>query len=237
MARRVGIGCFSKRLAADASGATVVAVDVLRATTTAITAVARGRRCFPVPSLDAAFARAVELDDPLLAGELGGAMPDGFHLQNSPAAIDQREDVARPLVLLSTSGTRLMCATARGRTGYAACLRNVTTQANELIAHDGDVRVLGADSRGVFRDEDQLCCARIGTRLLAAGFEPWDPATQEVLERWGSAGDDAVAGGRSARFLIETGQREDLDFALTHVDDVRAVFPLVDGELKMRTRP
>ena len=49
----------------------IVAVDVIRATTTAITAAATGRRCFPVPTIGAALDLAQELDHPLLAGESG----------------------------------------------------------------------------------------------------------------------------------------------------------------------
>jgi 2-phosphosulfolactate phosphatase len=233
VARRVGIGCFREHLDPEDQTATV-AVDVLRATTTAITAVARGRRCYPVPSLAAALARAAELDHPLLAGELDGVMPAGFHLQNSPAALHGRADVHRPLVLLSTSGTPLMRAAGRTPAGYAACLRNVTAQAEDLTVRPDDVRLLGADSRGEFRDEDQLCCARIATRLLDAGFEPRDHATEAVIERWARAPDAAVGGGRSARYLIATGQRADLDFTRAHIDDLEAVFPLVDGELEMR---
>ena len=46
-------------------------------------------------------------------------MPYGFHLQNSPAQIDLRDDVDRPMVLLSTSGTRLMCEAATRGAAYA----------------------------------------------------------------------------------------------------------------------
>jgi 2-phosphosulfolactate phosphatase len=229
----VAIACFRERLDPE-DHTTTVAVDVLRATTTAITAVTRGRRCYPVPSVAAALARAADLDDPLLAGELEGVMPVGFHVQNSPAALHRRDDVHRPLVLLSTSGTPLMREAGRTPAGFAACLRNVTAQAADLSDRPDDVRLLGADSRGEFRDEDQLCCARIATRLLAAGFEPRDQATEAVIERWSGAPDGAVCGGRSARYLMATGQREDLEFTLAHIDDLQAVFPVVDGELQMR---
>ena len=40
--------------------------------------------------------------------------------------------------------------------------------------------ILGADSRGQFRDEDRLCAARIARTLVAAGFTPTDRLTNEV---------------------------------------------------------
>ena len=79
----------------------------------AVTAVDLGRDCYPVNSASSAFLLADKLDYPLLAGELGGVMPPGFHMNNSPAELAQRNDVERPLILLSSSGTRLIL-NARG---------------------------------------------------------------------------------------------------------------------------
>ncbi|MGH2874174.1 MAG: 2-phosphosulfolactate phosphatase, partial [Solirubrobacteraceae bacterium] len=95
----------------------VVGIDVIRATTTAVTAVAAGRRCFPVATLEQAVPLAARLDNPLLVGELGGNMPYGFHLQNSPTEMDRRAELDRPVILLSSSGTPLLTeAAARSRT-------------------------------------------------------------------------------------------------------------------------
>ena len=86
----------------------VVAVDVIRASTTAVTAVAAGRKCFPVTSVEAALQMRREFPDCLLVGEVGGLQPEGFDLNNSPAQIALRSDHQRPIVLLSSSGTKLM---------------------------------------------------------------------------------------------------------------------------------
>jgi 2-phosphosulfolactate phosphatase len=231
----VTIGCFHERLPAHDAETAIVAVDVLRATTTAVTAVASGRRCFVAASLEAAVSLASSLDDPLLVGELGGSMPYGFHLQNSPAQIERHDDVGRPMVLLSTSGTRLMCEAAGGApAAHAACLRNVTAQASELAGRHRRVLLYGADSRGQFREEDQLACAWIAKRLGDAGYAPGDELTRQVLERWADASADAVADGPSSRYLRETGQGHDLEFVLGHVDDLGAVFPIADTEITMR---
>jgi len=78
----VVIDCFPESAARYREGHAIVAIDVVRATTTAITAVAGGRRCFPVPTVAAAHDVAGRLDRPLLAGEQGGAVPPGFDLNN-----------------------------------------------------------------------------------------------------------------------------------------------------------
>jgi len=237
MPHSVAIDCLRSGLDLDGRFEAVVAVDVIRAATTAVTAVASGRRCFPVPSIEAALPVAARLNDPLLAGELGGSMPYGFEMQNSPAEAERRGDVERPMILLSTSGTRVMWEAALGRTTYAGCLRNTSAQAAHLSAHHDRVLLVGAETRGEFREEDQLCCARIGRALLEEGYRPRDARTAEIIERWGRAPDDAFTGGRSVEYLASTGQRHDLQFILEHIDDLNGVFELVDGELVEVQRP
>jgi 2-phosphosulfolactate phosphatase len=211
---------------------TVVGIDVIRATTTAVTAVAAGRRCFPVPSVEAALPLAARLSDPLLVGELGGNMPYGFHLQNSPAEMDRRVDLDRPVILLSTSGTGLLCAAAARSRTYAACLRNVTATARRL-SDEGHTRILllAGESRGEFRDEDRLCCARIARRLFEVGFEPRNVLVEELVKRWGDAPDDAFMSGHSVRYLSDTGQLHDAVFVLEHIDDLDSVYEMRGGEL------
>ena len=49
---------------------------------------------------------------------------------------------------------------------YVACLRNYSALIAYLAAHHPMVAVIGAGSRGEFREEDQLCCAWIAEGLL-----------------------------------------------------------------------
>ncbi|HYP49055.1 MAG TPA: 2-phosphosulfolactate phosphatase [Thermoleophilaceae bacterium] len=233
MPKTVAIDCYHGHLPHSADGTAIGAVDVLRATTTAVTAVKAGWRVFVSPTLDAAVPLAARLADPVLAGELGGNMPYGFHMQNSPCAVSARPERRRPLILLSTSGTHLMAEAAASRPTYAASLRNVPAQAEELAGYD-HVVLLGADSRGEFRLEDQLCCARVGKRLLERGFEPADAKTAALVERLGDAPEDVMLESRSVRYLRDTGQDHDVRFVLEHVDDLRTVFPILDGEVQER---
>jgi 2-phosphosulfolactate phosphatase len=227
----VAIDCFHEHLDPVAADTAIVAVDVIRATTTAVTAAALGRRLYPAGSIEAAVRLAADLDRPILAGELGGVQPYGFDLQNSPTQIEALDGVSRPIILLSTSGTRLIAEAVRHGVTYVACLRNAAALAAHLAAQQRDVLILGADSRGEFREEDQLCAARIACVLAAAGHSVADPLTEEVIERFGVAPDDAFLGGRSAGYLRDTGQTEDLEFVLGHVDDLDGVFVVERGEV------
>jgi 2-phosphosulfolactate phosphatase len=232
---RIAIDCFHEHLEPVPDGVSIVAVDVIRATTTAITAAALGRRVYPAGSIEASVRLAADLDRPILAGELGGVQPYGFDLQNSPTQMLTLEDSLRPIILLSTSGTRLIAEAVRHGTTYICCLRNTEAQARHLAEEGRDVLILGADSRGEFRDEDQLCAARVARSLVAAGYEVSDERTEAVIERFGDAPDDAFVEGRSARYLRDTGQELDLGFVLEHINDLQAVFVVEAGEVRELT--
>jgi len=229
--RTVAIDCCRDTLGRFASGYAVVAVDVVRAMTTAVTAVASGRHCFAVPTVGAALQRAARLERPLLAGEVGGEIPAGFELGNSPAELAHRTDVDRPLVLVSSSGTPLLDRASRSGPTYLGCFRNSRQLGRWLAGRHRRVAVLGAASRGEFREEDQMCCAQIAAALLDAGYAPQDRPTTDLVERWRDAPADAWLGSRSAAYLRGTGQLDDLDFILRHMHDLSEVYQFQHGEV------
>jgi 2-phosphosulfolactate phosphatase len=232
-ARTVVIECAAQRplarpLQYGPSHAAVV-IDVIRATTTAITSVASGRRCFVARNVDDARALAETLVDPILAGEVGGVTPEDFELRNSPAVVAALPDVHRPLVLLSTSGTPLMTAFAPNTT-YVASLRNYTAQSRHLVSNHPQVAVVGAGSRGTFRDEDALCCAWVARALVDSGYRPVGE-TEALVERWRDASAEDILASASVEYLRRSGQLDDLEFVLDHIDDLDTVFAVEGQEI------
>jgi len=211
----------------------IVAVDVIRATTTAVTAVATGRRCFPVPTTEAALALARDFSNPLLAGESGGKVPYSFEMDNSPAQLVARADTHRPLVLVSSSGTKVIHEGAGCEAVYLGCFRSYSVLASYLADRHPRVAIIGAGSKGEFREEDQICCAWIAAALISRGYLPQTPQTAAIVSRWRDAPPAACLCSRSVDFLMRTGQLEDLDFILSHIDDLRAIFTVRNGEVKM----
>ena len=231
MPSKVVIDCFQENPDCCRDGYAVVAIDVIRATTTAITAVAAGRRCFPVPSAEAARLVQQELANALMAGEVAGDMPEGFEMNNSPVEIAMRTDIERPLVLLSSSGTKLIHAAQESDFTYLACFRNHLTVSRHLIDHHANVALIGAGTRGEFREEDQICCAWIARELIGAGYEAENDRTASIVERWGAAAAEACLCSKSAEYLRKSGQTLDLDFTLEHVNDLPFVFMMKNGEV------
>ncbi len=209
----------------------IVAIDVIRATTTAVTALAGGRRTFPVATLEQMAVLAARLEQPILVGELGGNMPFGFDETNSPDAISCRTDTHRAMILISTSGTPLLDKARHAGAVYAACLRNYAATARWLIRHHQKVAVIGAGSRNEFRREDQLCCAWIAAMLAKAGFRPQNVRTETLIRRWEGASVELIAEGHSADYLRRSGQLHDLTFILNRVNDLELVVKLEGEEL------
>jgi 2-phosphosulfolactate phosphatase len=224
MLPEVIIDCFPESARRYTTGYTVVAVDVIRATTSAITAVASGRRCFTASTLEESQAIAARLENPLMVGELGGDMPDGFHMNNSPVELLSRTDRDRPVVLLSTSGTRLIDEAQNADLTVLACFRNWLVTARFLAGRFDRIALIGAGSRAEFREEDQMCCAWIGDHLLSAGYSAANEETLTVIHRWRAAGPETCVVSNSAKYLLRTGQEKDLDFVTTHINDLSGVF-------------
>jgi len=209
----------------------IIAVDVIRATTTIVTAVALGRRCFVVPSVRAAYRLADRLPDPLLMGEVAGDVPARFDMNNSPAQLAGRTDVDRPVIVLSSSGTKLIHNARRCGAVYLACLRNYAAVASYVAARHAQVAVIGAGSKGEFREEDQLCCAWIAAQLMKAGYRIRDNNTAGLIQRWESVPPTGFLVSKSVDYLKRTNQLDDLDFILSRINDIDSVCTLDHDEI------
>lgn len=213
----------------------IVVVDVFRFTTTVTTALNLGRRVYPVLDTDQAFVKGANLNNPMLVGELGGNMPYDFDMTNSPAEIATRTSTSqqshRPMVIVSSSGSQLLLNAHGSEEVLVACLRNYSAVARYAAGRHSRVAVLGAGTHGQFRREDQLGCVRVAEQLVSMGFVPETDETSALISKWGAANLENLRQGRSAAYLERTGQSRDIEFTLSHIDDLSIVPALVDDEI------
>jgi 2-phosphosulfolactate phosphatase len=152
------------------AGNCIVAVDVLRATSTLSVALAAGAARV-VPLTDAAEAIARRDADPgsLACGERDGRIVPGFDLGNSPLDYTPERVKGRTLYFASTNGSWTMRhASARG-SGYDSWTLGSFVNATatmEGIRNDFDVLIACAGKLGRFALEDAAfagwLCARLG---------------------------------------------------------------------------
>jgi 2-phosphosulfolactate phosphatase len=229
--KSVAIDCLSESLCNYDEGCAVVVIDVIRSITVTATAIELGRKCFFAPSVEAAFLLAKTLDNPLLVGEMGGSMPYGFDMNNSPVEIEVRKDILRPAIMVSSSGIPLLYSLRDCNSVYVACLRNYGATVKHLAGIYNRVVVLGAPTRGEFREEDQLCCAWIADGLMKDGFVPEDNRTVEIVSIWKDKPVTVCGEGKSAEYLRRSGQVKDLDFILSHINDLNSVLSIKNNEI------
>ena len=143
---------------AELQDATVVVVDVLRATTTIATALAAGaRRVIPAPSVPQArgIARQRNRAATLLGGERHGLRIPGFALGNSPSEYVPAAVGGRTIVFTTTNGTRALKHCRLARRVLLGALVNFAAVCRRLQAC-ADWRVLCAGTRGEVSCEDVL---------------------------------------------------------------------------------
>jgi 2-phosphosulfolactate phosphatase len=154
-----------------------VVVDVLRATSTIVQALASGyRRVLCCAEIDEARKLRERLGEGVLAGErLAQAIP-GFDLGNSPAEFV--EPRGETVILTTTNGTRAIVAAAAGaETVLVGSLLNLAAVADAVREAGADVEVVCAGVDGRFTLDDAYCAGRIAALL---GGERSDAAEAAV---------------------------------------------------------
>ena len=150
--------------------ATVVVIDVLRATSTIVTALENGAAgIVPVRESDEAIGvmRRLGRERSLLCGERDSRLIAGFDLDNSPASYTRERVADKTLVLTTTNGTRALVEAARGNaTVYCAALLNRDAIVEALAGAEGEALLLCAGNEGTLSFEDTLCAGAIVEALV-----------------------------------------------------------------------
>jgi 2-phosphosulfolactate phosphatase len=224
---------------ADLQGGVAVVIDVLRATSTIIHALAAGAECV-VPCGEIDEARRVAVQSPagtvLLGGERGGLKVSGFDLGNSPVEYDSGKVRGKRIVMSTTNGTRAMIRARGARRVLIAALINSTAAAQMLACESGPVHFVCAGTDGHITLEDVLCAGGIARRLGLAGgdFDTNDDATQLALNLYETCGRDydlalhVLRSSRGGRNLMDCGLGSDI--AVCAKENRFAIVPELFGD-------
>ncbi|HLL88345.1 MAG TPA: 2-phosphosulfolactate phosphatase [Tepidisphaeraceae bacterium] len=201
------------------TGRTVVAFDVLRATTTMTAALAAGVteiRAFATP--DAAAAAASEFAGPrLTCGERGCLPVPGFDLGNSPGGFEASAHAGRTVFMSTTNGTLALLAARAAPRLYAGALVNQTAVARALAADGLPVTLLCAGTSGAVAMEDLLGAGAVIDALAQrADVELASDVARVAARLFDSAATNLPAALRDAtggRNVIAAGLAPDVEFA------------------------
>ena len=137
---------------------TVVVTDVLRATSTMVSALEVGvKKILPVASRAEAL-EYIGKENHLVAGERDGKKVEGFDLGNSPLSIQREQELVKDkvLVMTTTNGTKALKQSETAKHIYIGALSNVSAIAKEVMSLNQDILVVCAGWKNRINLEDTL---------------------------------------------------------------------------------
>jgi 2-phosphosulfolactate phosphatase len=225
---------------AEFAGKVAVVIDVLRATTTIVHALANGATqvvpCLEVTeAVEQASSLAIAKDGgqagtPILrGGERGGKQIPGFDLGNSPAEYSREVVGGKTVVFTTTNGTRAMQRCRLARRVLIGAFVNFSAVCRELAGEERIALVCAGTDGHVTREDTLLAGAivedLVGSAAPHGAHAPRSPLLNDQAEIAADAWLTAVRGltdrplgimlrdSRGGRNLIEIGQENDIEIA------------------------
>jgi len=138
----------------------VVVIDVLRATSVMVHAMAKGAsEIIPLATVEEAFrmAKAFPRGFVILGGERESKNIPGFDLGNSPKEYAAERVKGKKLILTTTNGTRAFHAVSSGKEILAGSFLNIGAVAQRCLESNRDLFIFPSGDEGNFSLEDTLC--------------------------------------------------------------------------------
>ena len=239
---------------ADLTGATAIVIDVLRASTTIITALEAGAKEV-APCTEVGEARRLAADFPageaVLGGERGGTAVEGFELGNSPREYHPGTVEGRTVVYTTTNGTRALFRCRAAAEVLVAGFVNVSAVCRRVAGRDR-IAVVCAGTDGEVSEDDVLLAGMIAERTHRQRGMTYQLNAQALTarENWLAAFALPIALGseplppprlaarlrtsRGGKALVPLGMDADI-LSAAHVDCYRLV-PVLDPQ-SFRLRP
>jgi 2-phosphosulfolactate phosphatase len=198
-------------------------IDVIRATSTIVTALAHGASGVePVAEVGDAFARKAFNPEALLAGERGGQPLPGFDLGNSPGEFTAERVGGRRVILTTTNGTQALAACREARAVIAVSLLNLDAAATRLRELGPPWVIVCAGCEGDFGIDDAVVAGALAGALKQE---------HALVSLYRSVAKDVAAtfhGCLAGRELVKVGLEKDLDYCAQR--NLFQVVPTLGGD-------
>jgi 2-phosphosulfolactate phosphatase len=222
----------------ETRGKTVVVIDVLRASSTIVTALANGAKgIIPVEDMGKAGTIAQQLDAKtyLLCGERDGKKIEGYALGNSPLEYTRETVEGKTLILTTTNGTVAISRSLGAEHVLIGSFLNATAVADAVKASGSDVMFVCAGWKSRLSMEDLLCAGLIID--LIHGGAPSDEApdgatiAHGLYTKFASSLKKTIHSTNHAMRLKELGSEADIPYC-SEIDLFNHVPRLQDGILR-----
>jgi 2-phosphosulfolactate phosphatase len=216
----------------------VVVIDILRATTTIISALNSGASCvIPSPSIMGARQLHERMGEgSVLGGERGGKKVEGFHCGNSPREYTEQAIQGKSLILATTNGTLAMEKCRLAKAVLIGAFVNMAVIAKRIL-NEPKTTLLCSGTDGHVTSEDILFAGALTEQMLTlnADLELKDSA-EISLSHWRSTQQkirsdncqlaDFMRVARGGKNLVRIGLDHDIVFS-SQIDTIPIV-PALD---------
>ena len=190
----------------DPIGRCVIMADILRASTTMISALSNGvRAIYPKAEIEDSFLLSKQLGpDSLLGGERGGKIVDGFDCGNSPNEYTAERVRNRVLILCTTNGTFTLELCRGAERILIGAFVNLEAICNELL-QSRSAMIACAGTNRMVTDEDVLFAGAVIDRLKNqnSGLK-LDDAGKLAWGRWREVSEQMKSGTPFWHILAES---------------------------------
>ena len=199
------------------TGKTTVVIDVLRASSTIITALSNGaKEVVPVGTVEFAVkvSGGIFGGQTLLGGERNTKKIEGFALGNSPSEYTKEIVSGKSIVFYSTNGSRAIVKAKYSTNLFVCSFNNLKTLAKHLRKLNEDVIILCAGNNNLFSLEDSVCAGMLVSELIAGNktIELTDASTGALtlFKSFGKNIFKMLSESDHGQLLINNGFEEDL---------------------------
>ena len=210
--------CFTPELIHlhEVKGKLVVVVDIFRATSTMVAALAHGVTEI-LPFADLESCRAMQAQGYLIAGERDGLTAPGFELGNSPVAFLEGNYAGKKLAMTTTNGTLALDKSKGASEILIGAFPNLKATASYIQSRNLDVLIHCAGWKGRFNLEDSLYAGALVKALSESHTNKEDGAIAMSSLFTLASGNlaDYLAQASHAKRLQNHGIEADIAFCLT----------------------
>lgn len=204
----------------ELAGKLVVIIDVLRASSTIVTAIANGCRGFiPILSPDKAKKKAQEFQKErvLLGGEREGIKIEGFDLGNSPREYKKEVAKGKTIIFSTTNGVKTLGMVKGAHRIIIGSFLNLQAVCDYCTNYEGDISIICAGRKGKFSLEDTACAGMMVNSLrdvFSGDHQEIDAnlTAQLLYVKFGNNILEILRKSQHGQYLESIGLGEDLKF-------------------------
>lgn len=219
---KIDLALWADRIEDDEERPAVV-IDVLRASSTIVTALSNGAQAIlPTASIEAARAKEKETANSLVAGERNGVQIADFDLGNSPLDYKEEQVAAKKIILTTTNGTKCFNHLSNAQEVVIASLLNLEAVV-DYLAGQKEVLLCCAGNYGDFAFDDMIVAGKIIAKLRNKTDIELSDKGQAAEELYVAHQSDLLAAllnSDSGKNLKKLGYQEDIKYIINQQENV-----------------